>query len=94
MVDRSVTVLIPSYNYARFLTDSVTSAATQTGVDLDVAIIDNASTDGSLELAHELARSHDCIRVVSYPDNQGIVVSFNRSLEEGARELLRGAVRG
>ena len=77
-----ITVAIPSYNYAQYLTEAVMSAVEQEGVKLDVVIVDNASTDGSLHLARELAEQHDCVRVVAHPDNQGIVSSFNRCLDE------------
>ena len=78
----TVTVAIPSYNYAQFLAEAVKSAVHQEGVKLDVVIVDNASTDRSLQLARELAEEHDCVRVVAHPDNQGIVSSFNRCLDE------------
>ena len=78
----TVTVLIPSYNYARYLPQAVESAVHQEGVDHDVVIVDNASTDGSLRLAQDLAASYERVRVVSHLDNQGIVSSFNRCLAE------------
>ncbi len=77
-----VTVMIPSYNYIQYLRECVESAATQEGVDLDIAVVDNASTDGSLDLAHELAKEFDTVRVVVHPDNGGIITSFNRCREE------------
>ena len=75
---RRVTVMIPSYNYAHYLPECVQSALDQPGVDVDVLIVDNASTDGSLAIAQALADQHPNIRLVTYPDNQGIVCSLNR----------------
>lgn len=77
-----VTVTIPSYNYERYLRESVQSAVDQEGVELDVVIVDNASTDDSLLIASEFADKYDCVRVVSHRDNLGIVSSFNRCLDE------------
>ena len=57
MASPTVTVMIPSYNYAQYLVECVTSALDQPGVNVDVALVDNASTDGSLDLAEQLAAS-------------------------------------
>ena len=77
-----VTVMIPSYNYERYLVECVESAVGQIGVDLDIVIVENASTDGSLVVAQRLAAQHPCVRLVVHPDNQGIISSFNRCRDE------------
>ncbi|MEA2665389.1 MAG: hypothetical protein QOI11_2333, partial [Candidatus Eremiobacteraeota bacterium] len=43
----TVSVMIPNYNYGRFVCDAVRSALAQTGVDVEVCVVDNASTDDS-----------------------------------------------
>ena len=75
-----VTVMIPSYNYARFLRECVESAAGQSNVD--VVIVDNGSTDESPELGAQLAERHRNVRFVAHGDNQGIITSFNRCRQE------------
>ena len=82
MASPTVTVMIPSYNYAQYLVECVTSALDQPGVDVDVALVDNASTDGSLALAERLAEAHANVRLIRYPDNQGIICSLNRCYAE------------
>lgn len=82
MKQGQVTVMVPSYNYAHFLEECVASAATQEGVDVDVVIVDNGSTDGSVELGAELAARYDNVRHVVKGDNQGIITSFNRCRDE------------
>jgi glycosyltransferase involved in cell wall biosynthesis len=75
-----VTVMIPSYNYARFLTECIESAVSQERVD--VAVVDNGSTDESPEIAERLAEQHANVRFIRYEDNRGIITSFNRCREE------------
>lgn len=75
-----VTVMVPSYNYAEYLTECVESAAAQDHAD--VVIVDNGSTDGSPEIAERLAASHANVRFVRYETNDGIIASFNRCREE------------
>ena len=52
----SVTVLVPCYNYGRFLRQCVDSVLSQTGVDVRVLVVDDASTDDSATIAAEIAR--------------------------------------
>jgi glycosyltransferase involved in cell wall biosynthesis len=77
-----VTVTIPSYNYARYLRECVESAVHQEGVAVDVVIVENASTDGSVELARQLRDEYPSVRLVEHSDNQGIICSMNRCRDE------------
>jgi glycosyltransferase involved in cell wall biosynthesis len=74
--------MIPSYNYGRYLRDCVASAATQQGVEVDVVLVDNGSTDGSPQVAAALVAEYPQVRVVTYADNDGIIASFNRCRDE------------
>lgn len=50
-----VSVVIPCHNYARFLSDSVSSALEQTQVNVEVIVVDDGSTDELNEVIHSLA---------------------------------------
>ena len=50
-----VSVVIPCYNYGRYLPDAVASALDQDGLDVDVLVVDDASPDDSAEVARRLA---------------------------------------
>ena len=51
-----VSVLITSYNYARYLPRTIESALGQDGVDLEMIVSDNCSTDESVEVARRYER--------------------------------------
>lgn len=50
-----VTVLMPVFNGANFLADSIESVLTQTFKDFELLIIDDKSTDNSLEIARSFS---------------------------------------
>lgn len=83
-----VSVIIPCFNYGRFLPSSVRSALSQVDVDVDVVIVDDASTDESLAVAKELEAEHPAVRVLAHETNQGPVGTFNDGLEFAAGEFL------
>jgi glycosyltransferase involved in cell wall biosynthesis len=72
-----VSVVIPCYNYARYLPDAVRSALAQNGVDVEVIVVDDRSTDDSRQVAERLADAHPEVRVIANEENLGHVRSFN-----------------
>ena len=80
----SVSIIIPCYNYARFLRQSVRSALAQTAADLEIIIVDDGSTDDTLAVAQALAESQpERVRVIATANtgqpacsrNQGILAA-------------------
>ncbi|GAB3041664.1 glycosyltransferase [Parafrigoribacterium mesophilum] len=84
----AVTVIVPCYNYARFLPAAVDSALAQDGVQVEVLIVDDASTDGSAEVATRLAARDGRVRLIARPRNGGPVASFNDGLAAADGEYL------
>ena len=67
----NVTFIIASYNGLRYLEDAVRSALAQTDAEVEVVIVDDGSSDGSYELATQLALSDSRISCLQTPTNQG-----------------------
>jgi Glycosyl transferase family 2 len=84
----SVTVVIPCFNYARFLPQSVQSALDQDDVVIDVVVVDDRSTDDSLAVANALAAADPRVQVVAHELNQGPVATFNHGLERVTGEYV------
>ena len=76
----SVGVVIPCYNYGRYLRDCATSVLSQEGVDVSVLIIDDASTDNSAAVATDLA-ADPRVEFRRHPVNQGHVHTYNEGLQ-------------
>jgi Glycosyl transferase family 2 len=84
----TVSVVIPCYNYARFLPEAVRSVLEQDGVRVDVVIVDDASSDRSLQVAYELAADHPAVTVLAHRTNKGPVATFNDGLDLVSGEFL------
>lgn len=79
-----VSVVIPCYNYGRFLETCVRSVVTQHGVRTRVLIIDDASHDDSAAIAEQLAARHPEVEVISHDVNKGHIATYNEGLLEWA----------
>ncbi len=76
-----VSVCIPTFNYRQYLPEAVESALAQSQQNIEILVVDNASTDGTVELLHELGARDQRIRFVRNPTNLGMTANFNRCLE-------------
>ncbi len=77
-----VSVIIPVYNMEKYLTQAVDSVLTQTMKDLELILVDDGSTDGSLSLCYSYAEKDNRITVlksshkgVSEARNAGIMIA-------------------
>lgn len=77
----TVDVAIPCYNYGRYLPDCVESVLGQGIAGLRVLIIDNASTDGSVEVARRLTARDGRISLLARAENLGPHASFNAAVD-------------
>jgi glycosyltransferase involved in cell wall biosynthesis len=76
----SVDVAIPCYQQGRYLRGAVESALNQKGIGC-VLIIDNASTDDTLEIAGEFASRDSRVEVIAHSRNLGHHASFNEAID-------------
>lgn len=87
---RSLTVIIPNYNHAHFLVRCLNSILSQSRLPDEVLICDDASTDESLEVLHEIARDNQIVRVIRNEYNLGVSKTIQRLLEEASGDLALG----
>lgn len=81
----SVDVVIPCYRYGAMLPLAVGSVLAQPGVDVRVLVIDDASGDGSAEVAYALSAADARVEVRIHERNHGHISTFNEGLLDWAR---------
>jgi glycosyltransferase involved in cell wall biosynthesis len=84
----SVDICIPCYQYGRYLGDCIRSVQEQGIDDLRILIIDNASTDDSVEVARQFAAADPRIEVRARPVNLGPHASFNEGVDWAASDYF------
>ncbi|PYL00937.1 MAG: hypothetical protein DME19_03450 [Verrucomicrobia bacterium] len=76
-----LSVILPNYNHARFLPNCLEALLQQSVQPLEIIVIDDASTDNSVEIIETFANKHPLIRFYRNERNQGVVSGMNRGLE-------------
>ena len=76
----SVSVIIPAYNASGSVERAIRSAATQTLPPFEILVIDDCSTDNTMEVVQALAREIPSLRLCSTPVNGGPSVARNVGL--------------
>lgn len=90
-VSPRISIGLPVYNGARFLTETLDSLLSQTFEDFELLISDNASADGTEELCRAYASKDDRIRYVRNRENLGAAANYNRVFELSSAEYFKWA---
>ncbi|WP_306909699.1 bifunctional glycosyltransferase family 2 protein/CDP-glycerol:glycerophosphate glycerophosphotransferase [Arthrobacter sp. B3I9] len=82
-----LTVVIPVYNVEEYLDDCLRSIVRQTYERLEVIIVDDGSSDDSVQIARGYARADGRIRIVQQP-NAGLGAARNTGIREARGEFI------
>lgn len=66
-----VSVIIVNFNYGRFLRTAVDSVVGQTYPNIECIVVDNASTDETSSVLHEIAAQHPSVKIIRREENAG-----------------------
>ena len=78
---------MPVHDVASYVVRSLDSVLAQPGVELDVVVVDDGSTDGSGDLVEEYARHHPEVRLLRQA-NAGVSAARNAALEHCRGEFV------
>lgn len=83
-----VSVVIPVYNRSGFLKDAIESVLAQTVTDLELVVVDDGSTDDTLETAARSAELDDRVRVISTEHTGFPGAARNRGVEASSARII------
>ena len=71
-----ISIITASYNYANYIEETIQSVINQTYSDLELIIVDDGSTDNSIEIINKYCNHDNRIRLYTHPNNE------NKGLKE------------
>ncbi len=81
MAEPFVSIVMPVFNADKFLRRSIGSILDQSFSDFELILVDDRSTDGSLEICRELEKSDRRIKIIALEKNSGASAARNAALE-------------
>jgi glycosyltransferase involved in cell wall biosynthesis len=85
---RRIDVIVPCYNYGRYLDQCVSSVLRQASVDVRVLVIDDASPDNTAEVAEALARQNPRVTFIRHRKNIGHINTYNEGIEWASADYM------
>ncbi|MFT4918317.1 MAG: glycosyltransferase involved in cell wall biosynthesis, partial [Zhongshania aliphaticivorans] len=83
-----ISVAMCTYNGERFLAEQLDSILNQTYKNIELVVVDDVSTDGTLRLLDEYAARDGRIRVIRNSENIGFVRNFEKAMGACSGEFI------
>jgi glycosyltransferase involved in cell wall biosynthesis len=85
---KKVSVIIPVYNCAEYIKESLLSAISQTYSTIEIIIVNDGSTDNSLDIIKEISSNNNNIKVFSQ-SNQGPSAARNFGISQATGDYIQ-----
>lgn len=89
MGNPKISVLIPTYNYGRYLPQALESVLMQTFTDFEIVVLDNCSSDDTEEVVKRFREIDSRIRYIRNPSTVGMVENWNLALRAARGEYIK-----
>ncbi len=86
--NKVVSIITPTYNSAKFIADTIESVVNQTYQNWELIIIDDASTDATLNIVKKYLQTQPNIKLLKNETNQGAASTRNRGIESAQGEYI------
>ena len=86
-MDKKISVIIPIYNVKKFLEKCLTSVVNQTYKNLEIILINDGSTDNSLDICNEFVKKDERIKLIN-KENEGLSAARNTGLKLATGEYI------
>ena len=83
-----VSVIMPSYNHEKFISEAIESVLGQTFRDLELIIIDDRSRDNSQQIIDEFAQKDNRIKKIFHMENLGIAKTINEGMKNSTGKYI------
>ena len=88
MKNPGISIIMPLYNAARFLEESLESIRKQSFQDFELICINDASTDNTIQILQTFQIKDSRIKILSNDERRGAAFSRNRGMREAKGTYL------
>ena len=84
----TVSVITPSHNSAQFISETIRSVLNQSFSDWELIVVDDCSTDNSVEVIQSFVDQDSRIKLIQLSENSGAAVARNTAIEAAAGRFI------
>lgn len=84
----NVSVVMPAHNASEFIKESIQSVLMQTMSNLELLVVDDASTDDTVELVTSISQRDHRIHLIQLPENHGVAFARNTGIQAATGEYI------
>lgn len=88
MTNDIISVIVPNYNNEEYIEECLDSILSQTYSALEIVIIDDASTDSSIEILKRYEELHPNIKVIYNQINQGVTKNRDIAIQQSSGKYI------
>jgi glycosyltransferase involved in cell wall biosynthesis len=82
-----ISVIIPNYNCRFYIGKAIASVIKQTNVDVEIIVVDDGSTDGSVKWLEETQQTHTQLVLIKQ-DQCGVVIARNKAIARARAKYI------
>ena len=82
-----ISVIVPIYNTEKYLVECIESIREQTYSNIEIILVDDGSTDASIEICDEFSKKDSRVRVFQ-KENEGSAVAKNFGIQQSKGEYI------
>ena len=82
-MEDKVTVVTPTWNSAKYIRETIESVQAQTYQNWEMIIVDDCSTDNTVDIVKDIAKKDTRIRLIEQKENQGAAIARNIAVQKG-----------
>lgn len=86
--NKIISIIVPIYNRGTFLPRCITSIINQSYPHLDIILVNDGSSDDSLDICNQYAQNDKRIRVISIP-NSGVSIARNTGIQYAKGDFIQ-----
>lgn len=88
IMEDKVTVVTPTWNSAKFIRETIASVQAQTYQNWEMIIVDDCSTDNTVELVKEISKKDARVRLIEQKENQGAAIARNFAVQNSTGRYI------
>ena len=87
----SLSVILANYNHSQYISEALAALIGQLEPDDELIVLDDASTDNSLDIIAPFVDNNPNVRLIRHATNQGVITMENEGFSEATKDYVYSA---